>query len=97
MKKQYNTLIKSFNKMTRDLISYETSIEELEKRKNKSQKSQKLIFYEINPEIVEKFNSNFFLLGNEIRNFIVKCFGFTIANASTVKVILASNKELLCK
>ena len=86
MKKDYNTLIKSFNKMTRDLINYEKSLEELEKKKNKNKKHQKLIFYKVNPEFVEKFNHNISQLNKDIRRFILMCFGFALANLSTITV-----------
>lgn len=72
--------------MTRDLINYEKSLEELEKKKNKNKKHQKLIFYKVNPEFVEKFNHNISQLNKDIRRFILMCFGFALANLSTITV-----------
>lgn len=86
MKNEYNILIKSFNKMTRDLINYELSLEEIERKISNNKDSQKFIIYQINAEFVSHFLDNFSRLNNEVREFLLKCFGCSYSNLNLLKV-----------
>jgi len=86
MKFEYNTLIKSFNKMTRDLMNFEVTLEDIERKISSNKDSQKFIFYQVNSEFVTHFLDNFSRLNHDIREFLMKCFGCSFSNISLLKV-----------
>ena len=78
--------MKKYNIITHDLNEIEKKIDVFNRRINKNEMKQKLIFLQIDEDFCKQFNDNLVRVSHEFSNFLFNFFGMKIINKALLSV-----------